>query len=210
MTNPPCVKGIITNEIGRGRGWRSTGGDLLEGFLVDQARDFQDCLDAERADLRDAAQAGAWEAGGGSADAGPCGGGGFLGKGHAGRSTFNEQNIRRLLILLDQVGDRVGALRAYAGLAERFEAEFDALPSPETQWLVERIRTRTASGDAPSATQEMGGRRSYVERRARTLHNGGPRSAPGGRERRTPEDRRAAPKRRTHPDRRRSRGTIQP
>jgi DNA-binding SARP family transcriptional activator/TolB-like protein len=55
---------------------------------------------------------------------------------------YDETGWQRLITLLDLCGDRAGALTAYDELAARLKAELELEPSPETQALSERIRSR--------------------------------------------------------------------
>ncbi len=55
----------------------------------------------------------------------------------------NELDVRRMMALLDRLGDRGGALRAFDDLARHLDTQFEAEPAPETTALVERIRTRS-------------------------------------------------------------------
>lgn len=70
---------------------------------------------------------------------------------------YDEAGWRRLLSLLDRVGDRAGALAAYDVLTTRLLEDLDVQPSPETQGLAERIRTRTtlASGGGVTSAEEV-------------------------------------------------------
>lgn len=74
---------------------------------------------------------------------------------------YDESGWQRLIFLLDRLGDRGGALRAYDALAASLHDEFETEPSPETKALVERIRHRsgalgTASGNGqPAQTHEL-------------------------------------------------------
>jgi DNA-binding SARP family transcriptional activator/TolB-like protein/Tfp pilus assembly protein PilF len=127
-------------------------GDLLPGFHVDGvAADFEEWLDQYRARLRRAASALLGElaerrfASGQQTDAIAC----------AHRavelSRDDEGAHRRLIALLDQAGDRAGAIAAYEALARRLRTEYAALPSAETQALIRRVRGRDAlhqPGDA--------------------------------------------------------------
>ena len=54
----------------------------------------------------------------------------------------DEASVRRLIRILDRKGDRAGALSAYEGFRLRLAAEYDAVPSPETEALLAAIRTR--------------------------------------------------------------------
>lgn len=60
----------------------------------------------------------------------------------------DEAELRRLLDLLDRLGDRTGAVRAYEDFAERLAADLDLTPDAETSALVEQIRAR----EVPVAT----------------------------------------------------------
>lgn len=90
---------------------------------------------------------------------------------------YDEIGWRRLMSLLDRVGDRAEALSAYDALSTRLLEELDAEPSPETRELAESIRQRrvpistaglaprahepdrderdTRAGDLPSVDQEV-------------------------------------------------------
>jgi DNA-binding SARP family transcriptional activator/TolB-like protein/Tfp pilus assembly protein PilF len=57
---------------------------------------------------------------------------------------LHEPLHRQLMILLDALGDRAGALEAYDTLAQRLAREFDAAPSPDTRNLRDRIHKRGA------------------------------------------------------------------
>lgn len=58
-------------------------------------------------------------------------------------AAHDETAWRRLLSLLDRIGDRAGALDAYETFATRLRDELAIAPSPETRALAERIRSRT-------------------------------------------------------------------
>jgi DNA-binding SARP family transcriptional activator/tetratricopeptide (TPR) repeat protein len=56
-------------------------------------------------------------------------------------SPFDEPAFRRLVTLLDRAGDRASALQEYSAFTDRLARELESPPSPETQELVERLRT---------------------------------------------------------------------
>ena len=75
----------------------------------------------------------------------------------------DESWLRRAMSLLDRAGDTGGALRLHEAYARRLRAEFDAVPSAETEALAARIRAAaggTAVGYArgrqpqPAATRQ--------------------------------------------------------
>ena len=120
-------------------------GDLLAGFFIGDAPEFEHWLDRERERLRRRATEAAWaladesEAEENAPDA----------KRWARRAvTFapdDESVLRRLIALLDRVGDRAQAVVAYEAFARRLSEEYELHPSPETQELIDDIRTRVES-----------------------------------------------------------------
>ncbi|MFL5579888.1 MAG: BTAD domain-containing putative transcriptional regulator [Gemmatimonadaceae bacterium] len=66
-----------------------------------------------------------------------------------------EGALRRLMPLLDRMGDRAGALRAYDDFVRRLAAEVEAEPTPETAALAERIRAGRGEA-APAASVAAG------------------------------------------------------
>src|SRR6185312_14787927 len=66
-------------------------------------------------------------------------------------SNGDERPLRRLVELLDRLGDRSGALHAYDSFARRLAVEFEVRPSAETVALVERIR----AADPPRVTPNV-------------------------------------------------------
>ena len=62
----------------------------------------------------------------------------------------DEVLLRRLLVLTDSMGDRAGALRTYARFADLTRQEYGVEPSPETEGLVEEIRSRHAPLPRPA------------------------------------------------------------
>jgi DNA-binding SARP family transcriptional activator/tetratricopeptide (TPR) repeat protein len=117
-------------------------GDLLEGFAVDGAPEFDRWLEGERRALRAEAARAAWRL----ADAGPPGDGLPWARRGLDLAPYDEVGLRRLLVLLDRTGNRSGAIRTWEMFTERLAADLDVEPSPETRALVEEIRGRSATG----------------------------------------------------------------
>jgi DNA-binding SARP family transcriptional activator len=129
-------------------------GDLLEGFFLSDALEFEKWLDGRRTTLRNQAAEAAWTMAQRTEDAGERADAAVWGRRAAGYAPDDESTVQRLMGLLDRVGDRAAALRAYEAFAWRLENELGLQPSPETQALVSEIRAREAaaprSGDAGS------------------------------------------------------------
>lgn len=116
-------------------------GDLLPSFFVPDAPGFEEWLERERPRLRARAASAArllaerYEAGRHLT----------LAIASARRSVElcngDERPLRRLIELLDRLGDRAGALRAYEEFARKLAVELEIEPAAETVALVQRIRT---------------------------------------------------------------------
>ena len=115
-------------------------GDLLPSFFVSEAPGFEEWLERERVRLRERAAAAArllaerHEAGRHLTLAVACA------RRAAQLSDGDERPLRRLLELLERVGDRAGAVRAYEAFARKLASELEVEPAPETVALIERIR----------------------------------------------------------------------
>jgi len=128
-------------------------GDLLVGFHVDDAApEFERWLDDARADLRRRATACTWALARLRRDAGARAEASALAHRAASLAPGDEAQWRAVLALLDELGDRAGALMAYEVLAARLREDHDAEPAPETQALMQRIRARTTSAADAMAT----------------------------------------------------------
>src|SRR2546425_10621914 len=117
-------------------------GDLLEGFFISDAPDFEQWLETERRRLRDMASRAARRLGE------RCEGDGNLTTAaHWARramelAPYDEALLRRLISVLDRHGDRAGALHAYEEFSARLAEEYEAQPAPETEALVAAVRAR--------------------------------------------------------------------
>jgi DNA-binding SARP family transcriptional activator len=119
-------------------------GEFLSGLYVPGAIGFERWLDTERSRLtrraRDAARALAEREAAHGNDVAAVR---WLERGLE-ISPSDETDVRRLIALLDRLGDRSGALSAYDLLRKQLETQFDATPSPETEELVASVRRRAA------------------------------------------------------------------
>ncbi len=127
------------------------GGDLLPGFFVSEAPAFEEWLEGERARLRQLAQKAAWATAEDLARAGDPAGAVAAARRVAAWQPLDEIAQRRLIELLDGLGDAGGALRAYDEFAERLQRELEAEPSEATAELVRRIRERSPTLPPPPA-----------------------------------------------------------
>lgn len=119
-------------------------GELLPGFHVANAPDFERWLDAERARLREGAEEAAWSLASARLKAGDAVGAVEAARRAVALAPTDETAFRRLLLLLECAGDRAAAVRAYEAFARRLREEYDLEPSAETQAVVARIRAGAA------------------------------------------------------------------
>jgi DNA-binding SARP family transcriptional activator/TolB-like protein len=121
-------------------------GDLLAGFHVSDAPEFERWLEETRTRLRARASRAAWvlaDEAGASARLSVAV---QWAQRAAGLSPYDEVGIRRLVTLLDRAGDRAGAIFAYEQFAQRLSTDLDLEPSADTVALVEAVRTRNGLG----------------------------------------------------------------
>jgi DNA-binding SARP family transcriptional activator len=129
-------------------------GELLEGFYVSGAPDYERWLERERARLRERASRAAWTLAERAEAAGQAEAAGDWARRAAALEPEDEGAVRKLLALLDRIGDRAGALRAYDELTRRLSAEYELEPSAETRALADAIRTRPVAPTPPARRAE--------------------------------------------------------
>jgi DNA-binding SARP family transcriptional activator len=116
------------------------GGDLLSGFFIDEAPEFEQWLHSERARLRASAARAAraltdqLEAAGNLAAA-------------VTRARYaldladtDERALQKLVELQCRAGDRTGAIQTHDAFARHLAAEYGTEPSADTRSLIQRIR----------------------------------------------------------------------
>src|SRR5881628_3269115 len=122
-------------------------GDFLDGFFVSEAApELERWVEEERIALRRRAAASAWALADGYRVAGDRADAAALARRAAGFAPEDEGELAHLIAFLDDLGDRSGAIGAYDEFARRLKQEYDVLPAPETQALIQSVRHRTAVG----------------------------------------------------------------
>lgn len=114
-------------------------GDLLDGFFVAEAPEFEQWMDRERDRLRQRASEGAWALAEATASTDAIGAGRWVRRA-AELLPADEAVVRRLMSFLHQLGDRAAAIRAYEAYAWQLAREYELEPSSETQSLAAAIR----------------------------------------------------------------------
>jgi len=130
-------------------------GDLLPGFHLSSAPDFERWLDGERDRLRRQAVAGAWALADRETAAGRGPAAVPWARAAAALTPDDEGALRRLLRSLIAAGDRAGAQRAYEVFAARLAEDSGGAPAPETLAVLEHPsvppEVRRAPASPPSA-----------------------------------------------------------
>jgi serine/threonine-protein kinase len=129
-------------------------GDFLEGFFVtDAAPELDRWLDDERARLRRSAHKACSDIARAKIALGLRSDAVRWARRATALAPNDEAELRSLIVLLAELGDRAGAVEAYDAFARRLAADFEVEPSAETQAVIQRIRTQTAPAaprlDAP-------------------------------------------------------------
>lgn len=128
-------------------------GDLLEGFFISGAPEFEEWLERERGRLRaDAVRLTEVMTDRGDAD------GDLLSAVRWARqrtrlAPHDESAARRLMSLLDRAGDRAGAVAVYRELAKRLGDVYEVEPSTETEALLRIVRSARPSSEPNDAAE---------------------------------------------------------
>jgi DNA-binding SARP family transcriptional activator/tetratricopeptide (TPR) repeat protein len=117
-------------------------GDLLGGFFISGAPEFERWLEDERARLRRRAVETAWTLAESCRVTGDRSLASHWARYAAALVRDDEDALRRLIALLGNLGDKAGALQAYDVFARRLTEEYEAQPAAETRALISDIRSR--------------------------------------------------------------------
>ncbi len=131
-------------------------GDLLEGFFVAGAPEFERWLERRRNELRGRALQATWELAREAQAAANVAAAAHWARRALPLAPYDEAILQRVIELLDRVGDRAGAVREYEAFAKRLREDLDLVPAPETRALLEEIRTRDAVASPPGAPRAAG------------------------------------------------------
>ena len=131
-------------------------GELLAGFHISAAPDFERWLDEERSRVRQRAAEAGWALAAAREREGDAAGAAEAARRAAALSPTDETALRRLLLLLERLGDRAAAVRAYEAFAWKLQGEYELEPSAETQALVARIRAEPGESQAAALSNQNG------------------------------------------------------
>jgi DNA-binding SARP family transcriptional activator len=127
-------------------------GELLQGFHVADAPQFEHWLDGERSRLHDLAFRAAVSVSDASRARGDADGALSAARRASALAPDDETSLRRLMEILSAAGDKRGALREYERFAVRAIEEYGAEPGAETLKLARSLRATASKPQAsPSA-----------------------------------------------------------
>src|SRR5207244_3633915 len=147
-------------------------GDLLEGFFIPDAGEVEHWQESERARLQQAAARGAQTLVKRCETEGDLSTAAEWARRAVRHSPHDEEPLRRLIALLDRLGDRAGAVEAYEDFAKRLAADLETEPAAETKALLAAVRARQSAAPVELPSAALGYARPptpQVERR-RTRH----------------------------------------
>ncbi len=133
-------------------------GDLLPGYFLNDAPDFERWVDEQRTRLKCEAREAARGLAEAAADAGLAPVAKHWAKRSAKLSHDDEPSLRELLRILVRVGDVAGALHEYETFARWLSRELDSKPSKETRRLIEEIRAQAGPVPDPGEPGDSGAR----------------------------------------------------
>src|SRR6202158_2908103 len=120
-------------------------GDLLAGFFIDEAPEFEQWLHSERTRLRSSAARAALALSEQLAASGHIAAAVTLARRALELSDTDERAVQKGIDLQVRAGDRAGAIQAYETFARHLATEYGTEPSGETRSVIERIRAGTGT-----------------------------------------------------------------
>lgn len=115
-------------------------GDLLQGFFVTGAPEFERWLDGRRDELRERARVAAWELAQAAEAEGSATNAARWARQALRLAPLDEELVRQVIELLARLGDRSGAVREYESFAQRLADELELEPAAETRRTIEALR----------------------------------------------------------------------
>ena len=138
-------------------------GDFLAGVHLSGLAEFERWVEHERTHRRADAAHAAWHLAEQAEGTGNAATAVAWARRAAELSMHDEIAVRRYLKTLARAGDRAGAVAAYEEFARRFKADFDVVPSAETEAIIEELRNG-ASDDPRRSRPETRGHRDATSR----------------------------------------------
>jgi serine/threonine-protein kinase len=127
-------------------------GDLLDGFFIPGTGGFERWLESERGQLRATAARCARALVEQREAAGDLAAAAKWARRGTGLAPHDEELLRRLILLLDRLGDRAGAVEAYEEFTKRLAADLETEPAAETKALLAAVRARETAAPVELAS----------------------------------------------------------
>ena len=127
-------------------------GDLLAGFHLPDAPDFERWVDSEGQRLRNRAVSAGERLRDQTAESGDLAGATEIARRVVELTPANGQAVRRLVEILARRGDRAGAIHAYQSFAERLHDDFEMEPPDQLRELIGEIRSGSTAASVASGT----------------------------------------------------------
>src|SRR2546425_6878940 len=132
-------------------------GNLLEGFFISDAPEFERWLESERAKLAGAAARTARTLAQSCERRGDLSTAVRWARRAIELAPNDEGVLRQLIAVLDRNGDRAGALQAYEEFAQHLAEEYEAEPAAETKALLAAVRARETAAPGTLTTPSLAG-----------------------------------------------------
>lgn len=130
-------------------------GDLLPGFHLSDAAEFERWLERERQRLRRRAAEAGWSLAGRAASEGRLAEALIDGRQALELSDYSEERLRWMIDLLDRAGDPAAALALYGEVAERLAEEYELEPTARTREMISALRARAASDESQTRDRTL-------------------------------------------------------
>jgi DNA-binding SARP family transcriptional activator len=118
-------------------------GELLEGFHISGAPEFERWLDRERGRLSTYAAAAAWRLADAEEQSGDTARALHWARLLLDICPDDECVLRRMISLLQRIGDRAAAIRVYQDFMRRLKMDYGLEPSPESRTLIAAVRSES-------------------------------------------------------------------
>src|SRR6266571_4606648 len=130
-------------------------GNLMAGFFISDAPEFERWLESERAKLAGVAARTARTLAQSCEKRGDLSTAVLWARRAIELAPNDEGLLRQLIAVLDRTGDRAGALQAYEEFAQHLAEEYEAEPAAETKALLATVRARETAAPATLAGQPL-------------------------------------------------------
>ena len=131
-------------------------GDLLTGFMVDEAPEFEQWVHVERSRLRVLAARAAYKVAEQLEKTGDYRGAVSFARRSLELADTDEHTLRKLIGLHCKAGDRAAAIETYEAFARSLAAEYQTEPAAETRSLIEMIRSGKEAGARDTRVNRTG------------------------------------------------------